>query len=132
MGRLVSWTRWMPPPGGVSWSAFYHLPSLSPALLPPPRQAPLYPWRRGDVPHPPASQQVCCSATLLFKMEGLGSSTIHSSYILESLTSCCPPTWPSDCGLTWISRAVTRTMQARDHHALDPQMKKFMEKRTIM
>ena len=36
--------------------------------------------------------------------------------------------------LTWISRAGTRTMRARDHDALEPRMEKFMEKqlRTIM
>ena len=30
--------------------------------------------------------------------------------------------------LTWISRAVTRTMCAHDHHLLEPWMEKFMEK----
>ena len=32
------------------------------------------------------------------------------------------------CKLTWISRAVMRTMRARDSHALVPRMEKFMEK----
>ena len=41
-----------------------------------------------------------------------------------SMTSCCQtPKWLSDCAdLTWISRAVPRTMRARNHHTLQPTL----------
>ena len=32
------------------------------------------------------------------------------------------------CRMTWISRAVTRTMHVCDYHGLEPRMEKFMEK----
>ena len=62
------------------------------------------------------------------EMEGMTLDTLPSHNRAFSLTSCCPPTWPSDCAdWPWISSAVTCTMRVRDHHALGPRMEKFME-----